>query len=85
MNYEGKTAAEVADILIGMMPTQKRKDTSNQNDNPGLIARRKRLREKQYVLEDRHIENDELEVGEFDSNWSCYTGTRKNCQKGSRY
>lgn len=85
MKYQNKTAAEVADILVGMMPTKKLKETANQNDNPTLIARRKRIREKQYALEDKHLEEDDLEVGEFDSNWSGYTGTRKNCTKGSRY
>ncbi|CAH9016335.1 hypothetical protein VP137E351_P0055 [Vibrio phage 137E35-1] len=75
---------EKHDIAAGMRPAPARKDTPNQN-NPTLIAQRKRIREMQYALEDEKLLHGEIEVGEFDSNWSTGSRTRRNQQNNSRY
>lgn len=72
------------DIRAGMMTTETRKDRPSQ-DNPTLIAKRKRIQEKKNKLEDERLEAGDFEIGEFDSNWSTAPKTRRNDIKGRRY
>lgn len=84
MACQNKTPAEIADIMVGMMPA-KPNPRSNIHDKPDLIAKKKRIQKMQYALEDRKIENGDFEIGEFDSDWSTGSRTRKNDKNGGRY
>ncbi len=84
MSSKNLTEQEKHDIAIGMRPTQARKDTPNQTI-PELVAKRKRIQEMQYALEDIRLENGEVELGEFDSSWSTNSMARRNQQTNRRY
>lgn len=84
MIHQDKSAAEIADIMVGMMPA-KPNPRSNIHDKPDLIAQKKRIRNLQYALEDLKIENGEFEIGEFDTDWSTGSRTRKNDAKRGNY
>lgn len=84
MIHQDKSAAEIADIMVGMMPA-KPNPRSNVHDKPDLIEQRNRIREKQYRLEDKQLEEGEIEIGEFDSNWSTGSRARKNSKEGRNY
>lgn len=77
MIHQDKSAAEIADIMVGMMPA-KPNPRSNIHDKPDLIAKKKRIRQMQYELEDQRIEAGDFEPGEFASDWSKASNARRN-------
>lgn len=84
MTAKNLNPLEKADIAAGMRPAPARKDTPNQN-NPVLVARKKRIREKQYELEDKRIESGEYDLHEFESNWATASNARRNQATGGNY
>lgn len=61
---QNKSAAEIADIMVGMMPA-KPNPRSNIHDKPDLIAKKKRIRQMQYELEDQRIEAGDFECQSY--------------------
>lgn len=84
MSSKNLTEQEKHDIAIGMRPTESRKDTPSKA-NPEMVSRHKRIQSMQYAIEDRRLEEGDIELGEFDSSWSTNSMARRNKQSNKRY